>query len=235
MINIFDGTTYFFPYKEFVNNISDRFVSHKIKSYVQRWICIFELLEKNVDDDFNKFLSRYNTYQAKNKRYEYFQLSQNYDFVTGEYIFHFDVERIKNRLSKTNSKIYLTSRLKKSVYYDSDIILKSSEIKSHPIIIFPFLTSSRESHISEYVVVDGNKYLTYRIVNHKLFSKAIFVPNVLYTDFVFLMDWALYLFLHETNTFLSWYDITELEGNIESIGILNSSYFISAFENVRKK
>ena len=229
MFNINNNQQINFPFDKFIYEVSNKFSSKIIKDYIFNWNRYFDIFESVFEIEYNEFFKRYFPFEQNNKRYEYFQFTQHFDEVNSFYIYNFDIEELKIRTKKLKSQRMSTKKLEKISHYYFYSNIPKLKI-NNPIILYPFYLGNKN-----FLIIDGNHRFSYRLNNNKLFTKAIFLDSANVSDFIFSIDWAMFMFVREINKFLSNSIIEDIEVYINKSGFLKSSYFRNVVDYVNMK
>lgn len=232
-INAYEGKFYSFQFEQFIKYICSLFLEKDIKDYFFGWLKILNELDNISLLEYKRHMKIRSEYKKKNRRYEIFTHEVNLLGSDVPYIFHYDIEQISSRISFKNFKRMKTKELIKCARYDNSELLNKQQLKKSPIIIVPFVDVNRN-----YLVIDGNKRLTYRVQNHKMLTKFILLNDINNFDFIFSCDWAMYLLYYELDKCLVYKEnIGEFKvvDFLNSQGFLNQQKFISIYEDVLQK
>lgn len=186
LFDLYSKNSYSFPFELFFNQFEPLSISYpKAYNYINRWREIFIKLETKTLKEYQYF----NSIQKGNtKPYEYFQYSLDFPQFSSKFIFHFDIEKIKNNAKSIRKKHMFTKKISNSVCYDKTATDKFS---LNTIIVCPFY-----HHSSNLLVIDGNHSLLSAIKYKIPFVRYIYYfPHS--SDFVFSIEWAMYLFINE--------------------------------------
>lgn len=184
--NIESKKYYDYNYKAVYNQIISSEQYKKISHFVEQWIQVLYTIDNE------------RPYENAQKEIDYFQfkLYTNY----GTYLFHFNISRILPVIKQLGLNVIdIDSNCfgvvdKRIVYQKEDYNIHHEESKD-PIIIcrFPILKS-------EYIVIDGNHRTSAKIKKQK-YIKAFLYNPINQMDFLYKIDWAMYLFTTEIYNF----------------------------------
>lgn len=230
MFNINNQQQINFPFDNFTYKVSSMFSSKIIKEYIFNWKQYFELFSSVFDIEYSEFIQRFEQYEKVKKRYEYYQFSQHFDEVKDTYLYNFDIERIKIRTNHTKFKRLFTKKIEcisNFCFYPN--VLKS-EINIKPIILYPFCLDNKS-----FLIIDGNHRFSYQLNNNKLLTKAIFMDSANLSDFIFSIDWAMFMFVWEANKLLNNLITEDIETYVNKSGFLKTNYFKAVVDYVGMK
>lgn len=230
MFNINNNEEINFPFNNFAYQVSTIFSSKIIKDYIFNWSCYFDIFKSVFEIEYNEFLDRYSPFEENNKRYEYYQFTQHFDELNTFYVYNFDIESLKIRTKRLKSRKVSTKKLESISHYYFHSEVSKTSIINNPVILYPFYLNNKS-----FLMVDGNHRFSYRLNNNKLFTKAIFLNSSNLSDFIFSIDWAMYMFLWEINGFLNNPINVDIETYINKSGFIKSSYFESVIKYVSMK
>lgn len=231
-IDIFKGEYYSFKFEQFIKYICTLFSNKYIKEYFTRWINILNELNCISILEYHQHMNTRADYEKNNRRYEMFthEVYLNNSYIP--YIFHYDIEQILSRIPQKKYNKMKTKELIEITRYDNSELLTKQQIKKSPIIIVPFADVD-----SYYLVIDGNKRLTYRVKKRKRITKYILLNDINKSDFILSCDWAMYFLYCEINKCLGFkknFGESKVIEYLNSEGILNQQKFISDYEKTLK-
>lgn len=209
------NNSYSFPFELFLNQFEPLSVSYpKTYNYINRWRDIFIKLEAKTLKEYQDFNS---IQKDNNKSYEYFQYSLDFPQFSSKFIFHFDIEKIKNNVKYIRKKYIFTKRIANSVCYDKTA---NDLFSLNTIIVCPFY-----HHSKRLLVIDGNHSLSSAIKYKKPFVRYVhYFPHS--SDFIFSIEWAMYLFINEFGSNTMFDDSATL--------VLDDDFFIKQLNKLMK-
>ena len=184
---------YNFPFYDYVNYLMSFFRSIRVKNYLRRWNNVFTMLDEQCALDMLQF--QRNRYDFPTD-YETYGFQFDVDAVSAVYIYNFDVENLKERAQHYEIKSYPTELLIRSAVYNNDE--SHSTHLTTPIILYPLRTNGYK-----FIVVDGNKRLTYAEKNRIEYIDAVVIDSIQRSDFFSAVDWAMLLCTEEVNNILA--------------------------------
>lgn len=218
-VDVFNGKYYKFDFDELTTKLKGDYKSDKLNKYLNDWNILLHRLDNISLQEYNLFVD---TFSRRSYNPEYYQFTQIYSEGYNPYIFNFFIDRILSNIQKLSLKkryIYV-KRLSKIASLDNTIALDDRSLKTDPIVICPFILPD-----ADFIVIDGNTRMNYYLKSNKLFTSYIIYNIISKEDFLLSVDWAMYNFVYELNTFLKKY---KSKDKLESV-LIKSKIYLQTF------
>lgn len=218
-VDVFNGKYYKFDFDELTTKLKGDYKSDKLNKYLNDWNILLHRLDNISLQEYNLFVD---TFSRRSYYPEYYQFTQIYAEGYNPYIFNFFIDHILSNIQKLSLKkkyIYV-KRLSKIASLDNTIALDDRSLKTDPIVICPFILPD-----ADFIVIDGNTRMNYYLKSNKLFTSYIIYNIISKEDFLLSVDWAMYNFVYELNTFLKKY---KSKDKLESV-LIKSKIYLQTF------
>lgn len=218
-VDIFKGEYYKFDFDKLMAMPKDVYKSDRFNKYLNDWNTLLHRLDNISIKEYNLFV---NTFNRKWYYPEYYQFTQMYMERHNPYIFNFSIEYILSNIKRLGlKKRYIgVKKLSKIASFDETITLDGRTVKPDPIIICPFILPN-----AKFVILDGNTRINYYLKSNKFFTSYIIYNITSKKDFLLSVDWAMYNFVYELNTFIK--DCNNK--NKMETNLINSKIYLSTF------
>ncbi len=199
LIDLYKMKSYNFPLLNLIDSCRDFSKLHEYQQYLSDWKNVFSHFSKLINKEKESFIIRSRKYNHEVfKQYEFYQFNQNFCNLNSNYLYHFDICTIINKLNLKSCFEIPIKRFELDIKYEKLSIDKFNLNTKKPVILVPFILPDYN-----YIVIDGNKRLNfYYKENFNMVNSIIFNPVDTY-DFLLSIDWAVYWFTNEINYLFS--------------------------------